>query len=72
MKALTPREVEALESVIRYGGPLSAAAAMDIHRTTMRNYLTSIRNKMDVDTTLQAAVAWATRNCTCGNAETAP
>ena len=63
MNELSVRERESLEAVIRTGSLKAAAYDLGIAIQTLKDHMTRARRKLGVESTVQAAVKWATRNC---------
>lgn len=55
---LSPREIEVIEAIIKYGDQTRAARALGISPYTARNHLGTIRMVYGVDSTLKAAIAY--------------
>lgn len=55
MKAVTPAERRALEAVLRHGTVKGAAASLGKSPHTVVRQLASVRERLDVTTTIEAA-----------------
>lgn len=58
VKALTKRERQVLDEYIVYGNQSEVAHALGITLQTVKNHTTAILAKLDVDSSLQAAVLY--------------
>ena len=62
-RRLSAQERAVLEATIRLDSQKAVAAEFGVSLATVKNQLAAARSKLDVPTTMHAAVKWATRNC---------